>query len=131
MVIAEEDNQRFTVDDLAASPEELERFLTLFFEDKDPEHRHGLCLHIPRHLASDVARHLAPALVALTGGLMSYINTSIRTLYFDQKFWRDAGTINNPKDHANEILAKLNHPTVLFALRKVRLSVTVFEIMRA
>lgn len=125
MVIAEDDNRRFTVDNLAASWEELSHFLTLFFEDNEPEHRHNLCLHIPRNLASDVARQLAPALISLTGGLMSYIVTAIRTLYFDQKFWSGAPAINNSVDHVREILAMLNHPTVLVALRKVRLSVTV------
>ena len=126
MVIAEEDNRRFTVENLAASQEELTHFLALFFADNGPpDHRHGLCLHIPQRLANEVARCLAPHLVALTGGLMSYINTSVRTLYYDQKFWRGTETISNPQDHSKEVLAKLNHPTVLAALRQVRLSVAL------
>jgi len=125
MVIAEYQHQRFTVDNLKASPAELTNFLKLFFKSEGPDKESGCCRHIPSELAPAVARMLADGLVELTGGLLSFIITIIRSLYYANACFKGTAKIEDPTSHARDILAKVNDPRVQLDLKKTRLVVVL------
>lgn len=122
MVIADTPGTRFSVDNLAVKPRELETFLTLFFSGE-----RTLCCHISETLAPAVAQLLAPALIELTGGIMSFIIAILRTIYYEQKMGQTKPTILEADKMAGSFMALVNRQEVQSALQNTRLVVNLTE----
>lgn len=120
MVITDTPGTRFSVDNLAVKPRELETFLTLFFSGE-----RTLCCHISETLAPAVAQLLAPALIELTGGIMSFIIAILRTIYYVQKMGQTMPTILEADKLAGSFMSLVNRQEVQSVLRNTRLVVNL------
>lgn len=120
MFIADTSSSRFSVDNLMACPVELTKFLSLFFAGG-----REICSHIPVDMAAALAQQVGPPLFELTGGLISFIVSILRTLYCDSKIWEGSAPITDASAHAQVILAAINRSEVVQNLRASRLMVTL------